>query len=564
MGEKTMKPILIALVFLAQFSAVTALSRLVPDSRNPRHFADTLGNPVFLIGDSPQNLPQKLTVAQMNTYYDDCVSKGINLVWICIDGQPGASADNTPPVDKKGNLEFSSGGTPAGWDLSLVNAAYFAQTIDSMLSLAESHGIYVNLMPMSQCYWPPANITANTPQKAYNYGVWLGNRYKNQRNLFWLFGNDNLDSSRQCPIARGIKSTGDNHLMSIHVDNPSLWGADPANDAMGESGNFFKHLPNSTMTWVTYNNLYSDMQVFNQAHFIYHEYMKPDVMPMLMSEGPYQKLAGFSWQVATNRVERSLNYRMAFGGGFGGAYTYGCDWMQSATTPWDKYLNMGARPHIKFFSDLVRGRAWWTLKPDWGWSFLTASSYANGSKIEDNNYTMAAYDTAGGTLGLVYCTIQQTVTINMAVMAGQTTARWFDPTTGIYTAIGGSPFANTGSRQFTTPSAAHSEINTDNSGETSNDWVLVLESAGAAREERRGLRGAGLSVIAGNGEAAFWMDRAGVVSFTDIKGRRVKQARCETPGMQKIILSGIPSGVYVMQVRTGSTAPFQRLITLVK
>ena len=458
-------------------NSVGTLSRLQIDIHNPRHFADTLGNPVLLIGDSPQNMPQKLTIAQMRTYYADCQSKGINLCWVCIDGQPTDKAAGLAPIDKKGNREFIAGGIPNNWDVSHVNPLYFSQTIDSMLILAENYGIYINLMPMSQCYWSSTNITANSPQKCFNYGVWLGNRYKKQRNILWLFGNDNLDSSRQCPIARGILSTRDNHLMSIHAYNPDIWGSDPNDDAKGASGNFFKHLPNSTMGWVTYNNLYSDMEVFNQAHFIYHEYMKTDIMPILMSEGPYQKLNGLEWQVATNQVERGLNYRVALGGGFGGTYTYGCDWLQETTIPWDKYLNLGARPHIKFFSDLFKKSSWWNLKPDWTRKFLTATTLNGGSEIENDNYTMAAYDTVNGKLGLVYCTAIQTVTIDLSKMSEAAIVRWYDPTTGHYINISGSPFANTASHQFTTPTIIHTEINTDNSAETSNDWVLVVEVA---------------------------------------------------------------------------------------
>jgi hypothetical protein len=451
------------------------LSRLKVGTRNARHFEDTLGNPVLLVGDSPQNLPQKLNIAEMRTYFSDCRSKGINLCWVCIDGQPTDRAVEMAPADRKGNPEFFPGGTPANWDLSRVNPAYFSQTIDSILILAESYGIYINLMPMSQCYWSQENITANSPLKCFNYGVWLGNRYKKQRNLLWIFGNDNLDSARQCPIARGIISTGDNHLMSIHVFNPKVWGPDPDNDARGESGNFFKHLPNSTMGWVTYNNLYSDMEVFNQTHFIYHEYMKKDVMPIIMTEGPYQKLSGYKWQIATNQVERGLNYRVALGGGFGGAYTYGCDWLQQPSEPWDKYLNRGARPHIRFFSDLFKKHAWWNLSPDWKRTFLTNTTLNGGSDIENDNYTMAAFDTVSRKLGIVYCTVNQTVTLDLSRMSGQARAQWYDPTTGEYLKIPGSPFKNIGPHQFTTPSIIHNEINTDDSRETSSDWVLVVE-----------------------------------------------------------------------------------------
>jgi hypothetical protein len=52
-------------------------------------------------------------------------------------------------------------------------------------------------------------------------------------------------------------------------------------------------------------------------------------------------------------------------------------------------------------------------------------------------------------------------------MAGPVTVRWFDPTNGTYQAISGSPFTNSGSRQFTTPG-------TNSGGD--QDWVLVLEA----------------------------------------------------------------------------------------
>jgi hypothetical protein len=454
------------------------LSRLIVDPQHPRHFSDTLGNPVLLVGDSPQNLPQKLTTAEMHTYFADCESKGINLCWVCIDGQPTDRAIPQAPVDRKGNPEFMPGGIPENWDISRVNSAYFSETIDSVMIIAEIYGIYINLMPMSQCYWAPKNITANSPENCYKYGVFLGNRYKDQRNLLWLFGNDNLDSSRQCPIARGIIHSGDIHLMSIHVYDPnSPWGPDPDNPAKGKSGSYFRHLPHSTMTWVSYNNLYSEMTVWNQPRYIYYEYMKKDIMPIIMSEGPYQKLAGYDWQIATNQLERSLNYRVALGGGFGGGYTYGCDWLQRDTKPWDKFLNAGARPDIRYFRDLVKDRKWWNLKPDYNHSFLTATTIEGGFDIDSDNYTIAAYDTAQGTLGIAYCNKSQTLTLDLSKLSGPVTVQWYDPTTGEYSDVNGSPFSTEGLQKFTTPDMVRQEVNTDGSEEISSDWVLVAGTA---------------------------------------------------------------------------------------
>ena len=48
---------------------------------------------------------------------------------------------------------------------------------------------------------------------------------------------------------------------------------------------------------------------------------------------------------------------------------------------------------------------------------------------------------------------------------------------GVYTTISGSPFANSGSRNFTTPG---------NNGTGTNAWVLVLETAGAEAKNATG------------------------------------------------------------------------------
>ena len=42
-------------------------------------------------------------------------------------------------------------------------------------------------------------------------------------------------------------------------------------------------------------------------------------------------------------------------------------------------------------------------------------------------------------------------TVNMTKMAGPTTAKWFNPSTGVYTTIADSPLPNTGSQVFTPP-----------------------------------------------------------------------------------------------------------------
>jgi hypothetical protein len=68
---------------------------------------------------------------------------------------------------------------------------------------------------------------------------------------------------------------------------------------------------------------------------------------------------------------------------------------------------------------------------------------------------------------MVYMPTIRAITVDMSKLSGTTTARWYDPTSGEYTEVERSPFANEGSRQFI-PSGANK------SGEA--DWVLVLEA----------------------------------------------------------------------------------------
>jgi hypothetical protein len=86
--------------------------------------------------------------------------------------------------------------------------------------------------------------------------------------------------------------------------------------------------------------------------------------------------------------------------------------------------------------------------------------------MHTNDYATAAR-VSDGSLVIVYTPTVRALTIDMTKLSGSVTARWFDPTNGTYTPVVGSPFANSGSRQFTPPG---------NNAEGSGDWLLVLTS----------------------------------------------------------------------------------------
>jgi hypothetical protein len=89
------------------------------------------------------------------------------------------------------------------------------------------------------------------------------------------------------------------------------------------------------------------------------------------------------------------------------------------------------------------------------------SDYAAGARTSDGSYVV------------VYMPNARTITVDMRRLRGPAAAEWFDPTTGIYQVISGSPFRNSGSRAFSPPGA---------NAAGDSDWVLLLKASEAGGE----------------------------------------------------------------------------------
>ena len=68
---------------------------------------------------------------------------------------------------------------------------------------------------------------------------------------------------------------------------------------------------------------------------------------------------------------------------------------------------------------------------------------------------------------MAYMPTPRPLTVYMAKLGGAATARWYDPSRGLYVPIAGSPFQNVGVCAFTPPAK---------NGDGDGDWVLVLET----------------------------------------------------------------------------------------
>jgi hypothetical protein len=158
-------------------------------------------------------------------------------------------------------------------------------------------------------------------------------------------------------------------------------------------------------------------------------------------------------------------------------YVYGNNPVWDFDTGWQTALTSnGAADAALMFSFFESLSKWWTLVPDGqglgtlvtagGGGTQTLGSVGTGDGTGGLDHVSAAVSPDGATLiAYVPHAHSGSVTIDMTKMRGTTTARWFDPTSGSYTAIGS--FANTGTQAFTPPGA-------NSSG--SNDWILRLDA----------------------------------------------------------------------------------------
>jgi Protein of unknown function (DUF4038)/Putative collagen-binding domain of a collagenase len=122
---------------------------------------------------------------------------------------------------------------------------------------------------------------------------------------------------------------------------------------------------------------------------------------------------------------------------------------------------------LGYATRLFSSIAWWNLVPDQNHQVVTAGygTYrADALDISNSTYATTAW-IPDGSASITFAPVSTTLTVATSKLKAPITARWMDPTNGVFTAISGSPFRNNGTMTFTTPG---------NNSEGSSDWVLVL------------------------------------------------------------------------------------------
>jgi hypothetical protein len=407
-----------------------------------RYLVDQNNLPFLIIGDSPQSLIGNLGAADREMYLADRQAHGFNTVWINLvcNSYTGCKADGTT---YDGVAPFTKPG-----DLATPNETYFARA-DAAIRDAARHGLVVFLDPIETGGWL-ATLRANGAAKAFRYGAYLGQRYRDFPNIVWLSGNDfgswtsAQDEAVVLAVANGIRSTDPNHLQTIEIDGSSL--SDPN----------WAPLAGLNAAY-TYGPTYAEvLKGYNQSARV----------PVFLVEAGYEFEDNLKQDPPTPNILRRETYWTMTSGATG--LIYGNHYTWTFANGWQQKLDTIGVAELQIAKRFFLSYPWYSLVPDQDHRIITQGdgTFAASGAVHTNDYATAAR-ASDGKLVIAYIPTIRPFAVDMSKLSGSATGRWFDPTNGRYTVIEGSPYANSGRREFTPPGR-------NGSGES--DWVLVLQA----------------------------------------------------------------------------------------
>ena len=398
--------------------------RIGPDHR---HLIDQSGAPFLIQGDAAWSLISGLTKGEAEAYLEARRRQGFNSIIVNL-----IEHKFRGPVDRYGEGPFTTPG-----DFSTPSEKYFEHA-DWVIRKAGEKGIQVILAPIYLGYigtdegWIN-ELVANGPEKALNWGRYVGKRYRDFDNIIWMIGGDrNPGNAREDvdAVALGIKEVDKRHLMTAHCH--------PENSAIDQFGDDGWLDLNDTYTYgIVHQKLLTD---FNR---------KPP-MPFVLMESTYEG----EHNASAVQIRRQA-YWAILCGATGQVMGNRPIWLFDPG--WQSALNSTGAQDMVRLGALFASRPWHELVPDQAHRVVTDGL----GEFLGLDYLSAARTRDGGTV-IAYLPTSRTFTVDMTKISGKTArAWWFNPRTGRADSAGSYP--TSGTKQFT-PSAA-------------GDWALVLDDA---------------------------------------------------------------------------------------
>lgn len=444
-----MKTIAFILCLLGSYSIAVAQFSI---SSNQRYLLKD-GKPFFYMGDTAWELFHRLNREQAEQYLKRRAEQGFTV----IQAVALAEFDGLHVPNPYGDLPLEND------DPTKPLEKYF-QHVDYIIDKAAEYGLVIGFLPT----WGDKvfkNTWGKGPEiftigNAKVYGKWLGERYKNRKNIIWILGGDrNPRNEADIAIWRA---------MAAGIEE-GVGGADKAMMT-------FHPQPNeeSSAQWF-HNDSWLDFNMFQNGHcrdkavydYISRAYQKAPAKPIMDGEPIYEDhpVCFNAKDLGTSNAYdvRKFAYLDLFAGAFG--HTYGCHdiWQfysphrESVNNPhfyWQEAIELPAANQMKFVRMLMESRPMLDRVPD-------------QSLVEENNLYVGEriQATRGNDYAFIYSAIGKPFTINLGKISGnQLNAYWFNPKNGESKFI--EKLENKGKKKFTPPTMGYG-----------HDWILILDDA---------------------------------------------------------------------------------------
>ena len=424
-------------------------------SANKRYLQTVDGKPFFWLGDTAWELFHRLNREEADLYLKNRADKGFTVIQAVVLAELDGLHDPNP----YGEIPLEND------DPTKPREAYF-QHVDYIIKKAEQLGLYIGLLPtwgdkLYKDNWGIGAEIFNT-ENAKVYGQWIGNRYKNQKNIIWILGGDRTprnegDVAIWRAMANGIaEGVGgqDKALMTFHPQPNSL-----------EDGGSSKWFHNDD--WLDLNMFQTghcrELNVWDRITVVYN---RTPIKPVLDGETLYEDIpVCFNAEDlgTSSAYDVRLNaYFDVFAGAFG--HTYGCNdvWQMYAPNrkpllnphhPWYVAINLPGASQMKYLRALMESRPMFDRVPDQ--SIIT-------NALSSSDHIQA---TRGKDYLFVYSAQGKPFTVNTSKISGkEIKASWYDPRNGEVKVIG--KFVKKPQQEFTPPTNGYGK-----------DWVLIVDDA---------------------------------------------------------------------------------------
>jgi len=448
--------------------------RLRVSPSNPHYLEYQDGTRFWWFADTAWELPHRTTREQVDLYLANRARLGFNVIQAVAVGEFLKVRD----TNAYGHRPFIDG-DPLRPDLRTPEN-YWTH-LDYIVEAARERGLTLALLPTWGEWVIPreGQPLFNTEDQTYRYGHFLGDRYRNAKNVVWILGGDRLPDER--PGGLGLwralaKGLADGVNGVAGRDGPTDYSTTLMTYHCFESSAkwFQEDAWIDFNTWGSYHAAFNNPRAYEQAR---HDWQLAPSRPFLNSEPCYED-ALVNYALPGNGYFTAVDVRMAaYWSVFSGAcgHTYGADaiWQFAdadnppLTAPtrdtWYHALADDGARQVVLLKHLLQSRPDDKLRPDQTVILKGEGGSADQTVVLRGDSHLFAYIPTGNEL-----------TLKLGVLTGsRLSASWFDPRTGESRAIGS--LDNAGEHTFSVPGMSQ-ELAWLRSGRGC-DWVLVLDDA---------------------------------------------------------------------------------------